>query len=113
MDRCGSTRSSQLGSHQFARGQVHQGGDEEGAQEEGVEQDRGGHAEADLADDLLAGQDERAEHQDHDGGRGDNDPAGGGLAGAHGPVVVLRGGPLATSGSQASARHAARPPSTR
>ncbi len=43
-----------------AAGQVHQGGHEEGAQEEGVEQDRGGHAEADLADDLLAGEDERA-----------------------------------------------------
>jgi para-nitrobenzyl esterase len=61
---------------------VHEGGDEQGAQEEGVEQHCAGQAEAELAGDLLAGQDERAEHADHDGGGGDDDPAGGGLAGA-------------------------------
>src|ERR1700689_2886419 len=84
-----------------AAGQVHQGGDEEGAQEEGVEQDRGGQAEADLADDLLAGEDERAEYQDHDGGGGDDDAAGCGLAGSDGLVVVAGGGPfLADAGDQ-------------
>src|ERR1700683_5096107 len=84
-----------------APGQVHHGGDEEGAQEEGVEQDRGGHAEADLADDLLAGEDEGAEYQDHDGGGGDDDAAGGGLACAHGLVVVFGCGPfLADAGDQ-------------
>src|SRR5580700_5989819 len=84
-----------------AAGQVHEGGDEDGAQEEGVEQHGSGQADADLADDLLAGQDERAEHQDHDGGGGDDDPAGGGLAGADRLVVVAGGDPfLADPGDQ-------------
>jgi hypothetical protein len=73
---------------------VHEGGDEDGAQEEGVEQDGDGQADADLADDLLAGQDEGAEYEDHDRGGGENDPAGGGLAGAHGLVVVADAGPF-------------------
>src|SRR3984957_7424733 len=87
-----------------AAGGVTQGG---GAQQEGVEQDGGGQADADLADDLLAGQDERAEHQDHDGGGGDDDPAGGGLAGADRLVVVAGGGPFLADPGDRFIRHPA------
>ena len=66
-----------------------------------AQQDGGGQADADLAHDLLAGEDERAEHQDHDGRGGDDVAAGGGLAGSERLVVVAGCGPfLADAGDE-------------
>ena len=77
MLRRGRTRSSHAGSHQLAVAeQEHHSRHDDGAHDERVEQHGAGQADAEQLDHPLAAEDERAEHEHHDRGRGGDRPTG-------------------------------------
>jgi hypothetical protein len=73
--RIGIARSSQRGSHQFARPSSSIVAHEQHPHEGGVDEDGHRQAQADHLDDPLVAEDERQEQRDHDRRRSGDDPS--------------------------------------